>query len=305
MKVLQIILLLIVSTLVLSMDDRKCWSSTWDDRRNEESLSKFKSWCSSQSLKAEFNGYAAYLSGCGYQESIISCCCALKPWPKSPEEVLDGDEIQLPANSKNLLGQFKIYLANLNRKVELISLSSTLKKMLVGDKAAVIGTALSGGQLSFLSLDKLKDKYLVPMQKTFSRYLPEIGKTELFDTLSKTKGFTFGAKILDKVGFVYGVAIPVIKEQIDGFKNNVSFERHISSLFSEITISYSTVVVSTEAGTAIGAAFFGGGAIPGAIAGFTVGVVIQVVTDGMIKIDGNTPADFIRMGFDKVLMIDE
>lgn len=305
MKALQIILLLIFSTLVMSMDDRKCWSSTYDDRRNEESLSQFKSWCSSKNLKAEFNGYAAYLSGCGYQESIISCCCKLNPWPKTPEEVLDGDEMQLPANSKNLLGQFKIYLSNLNKKVELNSLSSTLKKLLAGDTAATVGTALSAGQLSFLSLDKLKDNYLVPMQKTFSKYLPEIGKTELFETLSKTKGFTLGAKILDKVGLAYGIAIPVIKEQIEGFQKNISFERHVSSLFSEITISYATVVVSTEAGTAIGSAFFGAGAIPGAIAGFAVGVVVQVITDGMIKIDGNTPADFIRDGFDKLLMIDE
>jgi hypothetical protein len=172
MKAINFFLIFILISLVASLDDRKCWSSTWDDRKNEETLNMFKSKCAGYNLTPEFNGYAAYLSGCGYQDSIVSCCCNLKPWPKSQEELLDTEEKQLPEKSKNLLGQFKLYLSNIGRKVQISSLSSTLKNLLVGDITATVGTALAAGQLSFLSLDKIKDKYLEPMKKSFSKYLP-------------------------------------------------------------------------------------------------------------------------------------
>jgi hypothetical protein len=291
-------------TFAISFEE-KCWSSTYDDRRTDEALSSFKAKCASWSSTKYSNGYDAFLNGCGYQESRVSCCCSLKPWPKEIEDVLLDEEKDLPANSKNLLGNVKLYLANISSKIQVYSLSSLFKKLMVGDIAAIIGNSLVAGNLTFLSLDKLKENFLEPLQKTFSRYLPAIGKTELLETLSKTKGFSFGAKILDKVGLAYGIVIPIGKKQIEDLQKNLSFRKHVSDLVSEFMISYSTIIISTEIGAEIGALYFGGGAIPGAVAGFTVGVALQLLGDGLIKFEGKTPADFIRDGYDILFKVED
>lgn len=303
--ILWLTVIIIICNPIKSIEDRRCSSSTWDDRKSEESLNAFKAKCSSWNSEKYSNGYAAYMTGCGYDNTNVSCCCSLKLWPTKSEDLLLDDEKNLPEKSKNLLGNVKLYLANLSNKVQISNFSQTIQKLMVGDVASIVGSSLAAGNLSFLALDKMKENFIAPMQKTFSKYLGEIGKTDLFETLSKTKGFSFGAKVLDKVGFVYGVAIPVLTTQIEDFKSKLPLRYHISDLISEGSIAFSTVYASTEAGAAIGATFFGGGAIPGAVAGFTVGVVIQLVTDGMIKVDGNTPADYIRIGVDKLFMIDE
>ena len=54
----------------------------------------------------------------------------------------------------------------------------------------------------------------------------------------------------------------------------------------------------------IGASFFGGGAIPGAVVGFVVGIEIQLVVDGVIIYECKTSADIIRIGWDNFLNID-
>jgi hypothetical protein len=221
------------------------------------------------------------------------------------EIYLSAPEIALSNQSKSLLSNFRKYMTSLTNKIEIKDLNSSLKSLLAGDIPTAIGSSIAAGQLSFLALDKIKNNYLDTLEKTFTKIFPNMEKGQLLETLKNTKAFSFAAEVTDKIGYVYGVALPVVSKQIDNFKNNSPWNKHFSDIVSEGTISYVTIEVSAEAGAAIGAAFFGGGAIPGAIAGFTVGVGIQLFTDKAITFDRKTPVDFVRDGFDKLFRVDE
>lgn len=122
--------------------------------------------------------------------------------------------------------------------------------------------------------------------------------------IKSSKFFAGLAHSLEKVETIYGYVIPIGLKQYQDFKNKVTFSKHLSDLVSETFITWGTIEISSEIAAAIGATVFGGAIIPTAIAGFAIGVGVQVLADGLVTVKGKTPADFIRDGFDKLFEVD-
>ena len=238
-----------------------------------------------------------------YSESGNVECNFDYDFSKIQEGYLLDQEKNLTETNKEILSNLRKYLTSLNYDMKILDFSISMKEILYGDLASTIGTSLSAGQISFHALDKIKDKYVDDINTALIKYMPDIDRKQLIESLSKTKAFSVASGLFEKVGFYCGIIIPVAEKQLEDFKKNLNWKKHVSDLISEGVIAYATIEASSAAGAMIGSAFFGGGAIPGAVAGFTIGVGITLFSDKIITFDGKTPADFIRNGFDSLFQV--
>lgn len=168
----------------------------------------------------------------------------------------------------------------------------SIHQILWEDLIAKLGTGISVGEIIMLCLDKLREFFNKNYSgcSNISKFIASISQT----------AFTYGAEVLGKVGRKFGLTMPIVKTQFDDFKNKATIQKHFSDLLGEGTISYSIFIIS-ETVSKILNEYIEGGALVEAVVGFVAGVVVQLLSDKLIRFDGKTPADYVRLGTDYIV----
>ena len=73
----------------------QCWNSTYDDRKNEDSLSKFNSSCGRRNGQRYINGYSIILQGCAVNENVNCCCTGVENSDCKPGSSLNNGKCEI------------------------------------------------------------------------------------------------------------------------------------------------------------------------------------------------------------------